>query len=141
MARPVVCPCCGHKIFSPQVVPPPATESDRFFFEFWYLYPKKVKYPAAQTAWRKLKITPELHHKILKSVTAWKESGAWDNQTYIPYPATFLNQMMFEDTPPKVKTKNQNFEGNEYSREKLESLYCDADAFIAEMESNMEVKQ
>jgi len=66
------------------------------FAEFWSAYPKKVGKGAAQAAWKKHK--PDLAICIAAITTA-KASRDWqkENGQYIPNPATWLNQMRWED--------------------------------------------
>jgi hypothetical protein len=66
------------------------------FAEFWSAYPKKVGKGAAQAAWKKHK--PDLAICIAAITTA-KASRDWqkENGQYIPNPATWINQMRWED--------------------------------------------
>ena len=66
------------------------------FDEFWSAYPKKVGKGAAQAAWKKHK--PDLA-TCIAAITTAKASRDWqkENGQYIPHPATWLNQMRWED--------------------------------------------
>ncbi len=77
-----------------------ASPSLDFFGEFWKAYPVKVGKPAAQGAWKKVKL-PEVQ-TIMAGLDRWKSSEQWKNRQFIPYPATFLNQRRWEDEPPKA---------------------------------------
>lgn len=72
------------------------------FEEFWKAYPRKVAKPQAIRAWRKLNPNQELRNSILNDVKARSSSQAWtkDNGTFIPYPATYLNNQRWEDSAP-----------------------------------------
>ena len=82
------------------------------FNEFWVAYPKKAGKKAAYTAWKKAKVTAELHQAILAAIRLQKTSAQWqkDNGQYIPNPATWLNQGRWDDeiTADTGKGKNYN---------------------------------
>lgn len=69
------------------------------FDEFWAAYPKKKSKGAARKAWDKLKPSPEMRAKILRSIERAKQSSDWleADGKYIPYPATWLNAEGWED--------------------------------------------
>ena len=77
------------------------------FESFWELYPKKVAKGAAIKAWFKLK--PTEHEEVIEALgnhlKYWKFKGT--DKEFIPYPATWLNQMRwldeldFEQSKPK----------------------------------------
>ena len=70
-----------------------ATES---FEQFWNAYPRKVGKPAAQKAWNKTSVD---WHKLITGLERWKATEQWQDEKFIPYPATFLNQRRWEDEP------------------------------------------
>jgi len=73
---------------------------------FWNEYPNKQSKIAAKRAW--LKIKPDEREEVMRGIAAWKQSESWlkDDGQFIPYPATFLNQRRFEDSPkPKALKK------------------------------------
>lgn len=74
---------------------------DERFAEFWKAYPKKQGKGAAETAWKKAKVTAELHGVILAALEKVKGSEQWraENGRFIPNPATWLNQRRWEDEP------------------------------------------
>jgi len=82
------------------------------FNEFWVAYPKKAGKKAAFAAWKKAKVTAELHQAILAAIRLQKTSAQWqkDNGQYIPNPATWLNQGRWDDeiTADTGKGKNYN---------------------------------
>ena len=77
------------------------------FQTFWGLYPKKVAKGAAIKAWLKLKQEErtEVIEALANHLKYWKFKGT--DKEYIPYPATWLNQMRwldeldFEESKPK----------------------------------------
>lgn len=73
--------------------------SDDGFATFWAAYPKKKSKGQALSAWKKLKPDSSLQALILKAVEAQKRSPDWqkDKGQFIPYPATWLNAMAWED--------------------------------------------
>lgn len=72
------------------------------FEAFWTAYPKKKSKGQALSAWKKLKPDSSLQDLILKAVEVQKRSPDWqkDKGKYIPYPATWLNAMAWEDEVP-----------------------------------------
>ena len=85
----------------------------RYFTEFWNDYPRHVNKPLAMIAWRNLPVDTVLYSKILDAVERYKNTRQWQDKSYIPYPATFLQDERWEDdipddvtTPPQAKKKN-----------------------------------
>ena len=93
-----------------------AAEADlqeRYFAEFWNDYPRHVNKPLALIAWRNLPVDTVLYSKILDAVERYKNTRQWQDKSYIPYPATFLQDERWEDDipddvtrPPQAKKKN-----------------------------------
>ena len=77
------------------------------FQTFWGLYPKKVAKGAAIKAWQKLNQVErtEAIDALAQHLKYWKFKGT--DKEFIPYPATWLNQMRwldeldFEESKPK----------------------------------------
>ena len=77
------------------------------FQTFWGLYPKKVAKGAAIKAWQKLNLAErtEAIDALPNHLKYWKFKGT--DKEFIPYPATWLNQMRyldeldFEESKPK----------------------------------------
>lgn len=69
------------------------------FTEFWEAYPNKKGKKAALAAWKKAKVTKELHERILAAIRLQKTGRQWkkDNGQYIPNPATWINQGRWDD--------------------------------------------
>jgi len=74
---------------------------------FWNEYPNKQSKIAAKRAW--LKIKPDEREEVMRGIAAWKASESWlkDEGQFIPYPATFLNQRRFEDSPKRKPIKKK----------------------------------
>lgn len=69
------------------------------FARFWDLYPKKKSKGDALKAWDALNPDSELSAKILQKVAEAKTCPDWAREggRYIPYPATWLRAMGWED--------------------------------------------
>lgn len=74
------------------------------FIEFWNAYPKKIGKGAALKAWRKIKPNAKMLQQILESLAIQRRSEPWrkDRGQFIPHPATWLNQMRWDDVPESV---------------------------------------
>lgn len=77
--------------------PPKAADALAGFAEFYAAYPRKVKRPAAETAWRAIKVRDQ--DAIMVGLGRWKEHWAQDESQYINHPATWLRNRMWEDNP------------------------------------------
>jgi hypothetical protein len=64
------------------------------FEKFWNLYPKKVAKADALKAWNKA-IKRKTADELLKLTKVYSE-GKLPDQTYIPYPASWLNKELYE---------------------------------------------
>ena len=69
------------------------------FDRFWCAYPKKRKKGDALKAWKILKIGNGVFEKIMTAVEYWCDSEDWRKEEgkYIPYPASWLRAMGWED--------------------------------------------
>lgn len=67
------------------------------FDDFWALYPKKVAKGAAIKAWQKLNKAEQAEalHALPNHLKYWKAKST--DKEFIPYPATWLNQMRYLD--------------------------------------------
>ena len=75
----------------------PAWKPERFL-GFWNFYPVHKSKQAAIRAWDRLKPSDELIAYIGKALTRQKQSEEWTREdARIPYAATYLNQMRWED--------------------------------------------
>ncbi len=87
---------------SPASTGPSDTER---FERFWKRYPRRAGKPAAKRAWKSaLKRSPldEIQAGFLAWETFWTENRT--PEEFIPYPATWLNQERYNDTPPAVES-------------------------------------
>ena len=69
------------------------------FESFWSEYPRKISKQTALKAWNKLNPDEALLNRILSALKIQTKSEQWikDNGQYIPYPATWLNGMRWQD--------------------------------------------
>ena len=84
---------------SDKKAPTAETAADRRFERFWAVYPRKVGKGAAKRSFLKYKPDDALTEKMIGAVEAQKQTEQWkrDGGQYIPHPATWLNQMRWED--------------------------------------------
>jgi hypothetical protein len=73
---------------------PSIETSNNLFEEFWKLYPKKIAKADALKAWNKA-IKVKTAERLLELTKAYAE-GKLPDQTYIPYPASWLNKGLYE---------------------------------------------
>lgn len=83
---------------------PQLTSNNLTFDKFWAAYPKKVSKGDALKAWGKIKVPVETLDKILTALEWQKKLPAWmkDGGQFIPYPATYLRAMGWEDEVTSV---------------------------------------
>ena len=81
-------------------IPPKSPQGERFE-RFWDCYPRKVGKGNARKIFAKLKPSEEMLGRMIRAVELAKQSPQWqrDGGQYIPYPATWLNQERWEDSP------------------------------------------
>lgn len=73
---------------------------DPFFWLFWQGYPRKIDKDRARRAWKKLKPDRALAKTILEALRRWKLCDQWQEERFIPHPATWLNGRRWEASPP-----------------------------------------
>jgi uncharacterized protein YdaU (DUF1376 family) len=92
----------------PQETPPPVDDGKctpaewaEVHAEFYGSYPRKVKRPDSQRAWKKIKPQDDAtFNAIMDGLEAWAAHWALKvDRDKIPYPATWLNARQWEDTP------------------------------------------
>lgn len=73
--------------------------SDDGFERFWKAYPKKRSRGYAMAVWKKINPSEKLIDRIMDSLERLKASDDWkrDGGQFIPYPASWLNGMGWED--------------------------------------------
>lgn len=69
--------------------------NDTDFISFWRAYPKHTGKKVALAKF--LKLDKTLLHTILAAIETQKKTEQWQNEKYIPHPATWLNQGRWED--------------------------------------------
>jgi len=77
------------------------------FDMFWKEYPKRIAKVAAEKAFAKLKVNDELLETMLLTLENQKQSKQWSDKTYVPYPATWLNQRRWEDEAEQTDTNDR----------------------------------
>jgi hypothetical protein len=77
------------------------------FETFWENYPKKVGKGAARVKWLSKVKDDANWPAVIAGLECWKQSEQWQDIQYVPYPATFLNQMRWQDEVPKSGGKRE----------------------------------
>lgn len=92
------------------------------FESFWSEYPKKISKQAALKAWNKLSPDDMLLKNILSALEIQTKSEQWtkDKGKYIPYPASWLNGMRWEDEPEQEE--DESFYENNKAAERILTL-------------------
>lgn len=80
------------------------------FEEFWDAYPRRVQKGAALKAWQKMK--PPIAD-VLAALQWQTKSSGWTDQDgkFIPYPASYLNDMRWTDEQPVKQKPKQPYQG------------------------------
>ena len=75
------------------------------FLAFYQAYPKKKNRPAAERAWKKIKLAEV--PAIMACIEANRNTHDWtkEKRRYCPHPASFLNGRRWEDESPEVNEK------------------------------------
>lgn len=79
------------------------------FETFWQQYPRHVAKKSAYKAWRAINPKSDTptqadQEAILQDIAARLGRGEWQDASYIPHPATYLNGRRWEDEAPKTDT-------------------------------------
>lgn len=93
----------GDKILSAKRRGRPAKKSGLYRFEEWYaMYPRKSARGAAEKSWASLNPSDELIDTMMRAVAAQAQTQDWqkDGGSFIPYPATWINQKRWMDEVP-----------------------------------------
>lgn len=93
------------------------------FDEFWSIYPRRMAKQQAVSAWKKIK-TQETVDRILADIQRRMDGKEWrkDNQTYIPYPATYLNGERWKDEAADCEAKDSGASLNAPIVQKLQTF-------------------
>lgn len=92
------------------------------FDRFWQAYPRKTAKGAALKAWRKHKPPVD---RVLEALRWQTRSDEWakDGGEFIPYPATYLNALRWEDEPPQSNGNGRDGAPPKLS-ERLKNIHC-----------------
>lgn len=71
-------------------------QTGELFEKFWSAYPRKSAKAQARKAFSKI-TADQLENTILPDIEKRKKSSQWQDQQYIPYPATYLNGERWND--------------------------------------------
>ena len=81
-------------------------DSKDTFEKFYFLYPRKMAKKRAEKAWKKIK--PEMYEIIIADViNRLANHDGWKDKTFIHYPATYLNDELWNDEITKKTSKAQ----------------------------------
>ncbi len=81
-------------------------DSGNTFEKFYFLYPRKMARKRAEKAWKKIK--PEMYEIIIADViNRLANHDGWKDKTFIHYPATYLNDELWNDEITKKTSKAQ----------------------------------
>jgi len=72
-----------------------------WFLEFWDAYGKKIDKAKCAEHYQLHIKTQEEHREVMAGIDRWRHSGNWDDDTFQPYPMTFLRNERWRDEPPK----------------------------------------
>jgi len=108
----------------PDLPPPKAArcDKDEGFDQFWDAYPRKVGKPAARKVWQGLNGE---RPKVMPGLAAWK--SYWKQKAspeFVPYPATWLNQHRWADSPggtEDVRSMSERLKARNRERELAEA--------------------
>ncbi len=81
------------------------------FAAFYREYPRKVARKAAEKAWARVATSPEVIEQIMAGLSAQLPGPAFNpknrDKSFIPYPATWLNQRRWEDEQDAPKRQSR----------------------------------
>ena len=98
---------------------------------FWKAYPKKIGKAPALKVWLKLKSDDALITNILSALEIQKKTAQWQDQQYIPYPTTWLNQQRWNDEVKEENNYGQQ-QRDRYGRSGLPELPEEAEKCLRE---------
>lgn len=79
-------------------------QTDELFEKFWSAYPRKSAKAEAKKAFSKI-TADQLKNTILPDIEKRRNSSQWQDQKYIPYPATYLRGERWNDEIRNDKPK------------------------------------
>lgn len=80
----------------------------RTFDFFWKTYPRKVDKERARRAWNKLSPNSQMTDIIMQALVKQKQAGILLNDSYTPYPATWLNGRRWDDIIVPKTSRNSS---------------------------------
>jgi len=92
-----------------------------WFENFWRAYPRKKSKGNAEKAFAKIRPNEQLLRQILAAIERAKTSADWQQEKYIPHPATWLNARGWEDVP-MVSVSNSSSDRDRKRTEFLNEL-------------------
>ncbi len=88
---------------------------------FWEKYPKKRDKERALCAFLRIKPSEELFEQIMNALEIQKRCAQWQDNQYIPYPATWLNGKRWEDEIPDGEVGS--FDTDDFFQDALKRSY------------------
>jgi hypothetical protein len=67
------------------------------FDRFWSAYPNRTHRIDAEKAWRAIDPPPDTVDRIVAAIEVWRTSRQWSQKQFIPHPATWLRNRLWED--------------------------------------------
>ena len=101
---------------------------ENLFEQFWEAYPRRVDKKKTRMAFDKAvkgKDIEAVVYEMLNSIREWQSSGAWDDEQFIPYSATWLNGSRWTAKPPRRRKKDHGYEENGISNADVEHMVID----------------
>lgn len=100
---------------------------------FWKEYPKKISKQQAFKSFNKIDPDEELLEIMLNKIRLFKQTSDWlkDNGQFIPYPATWLNQVRWED-----EIKEEDVPGWFDEEQELEAISKEEEKELKELLKN-----
>ena len=101
-------------------------KEEELFERFWSAYPRKVGKPDARKKFQALKPDEDLVEKMIESINIWKPTDQWQDERFIPHPATWLHQRRWEDEPPKSSKTYKPVSAQGYNQRSYEDMEQEA---------------
>lgn len=82
-------------------------EQEKWFYDFWFSYPRKVNKKKAEASFKKVVKNEDTFFKIMVALDKQKKSIAWtkDNGDFIPHPTTWINGERWNDEVEEKKDR------------------------------------
>lgn len=87
------------------------------FVTWWDSYPRKLDKLGCQRLWAALSVLDRA--AAFEGVEAWKTSTQWQDEKFIPHPATFLKRRQWEDVPVKASGQKGAINADERTRRNI----------------------